>query len=156
MEDKFMAERKSPLMAIIGKDGPQGFETADGLEIDLGASGEGTKIYIHQVVFDRPNDGGRIEIVAVVPTKRKIKNLIELFDMVASGYALVSYVSLYLREEDGSYKSYSGFISSQNILYYTTADPEYPKINISDLALTDDEYMLDISDTIRDWKLQDL
>lgn len=151
-----MAERKSPLMAIIGKDGPQGFETADGLKVDLGASGEGTKIYIHQLVFNRPNDGGNIEIVAVVPMKTKIKNLMELLDMVASGYALVSFVSLYLRKEDGSYKGYSGFIARQDILYYTTSDPEYPKINISVLELTDDEYMLDISDTIRDWKLQDL
>lgn len=49
-----MAERKSPLMAIIGKDGPQGFETADGLKVDLGGGGSGgVKLYKHEIIIVR-------------------------------------------------------------------------------------------------------
>lgn len=49
-----MAERKSPVMAIIGKDGPQGYETGDRLPLDLGGGGSGgVKLYKHEITIVR-------------------------------------------------------------------------------------------------------
>lgn len=62
-----MAERKSPLMAIIGKDGPQGFETADGLEIDLGGSSGGS-LYIHHINFETSTHYGELEYISTKNT----------------------------------------------------------------------------------------
>lgn len=49
-----MAERKSPVMAIIGKNGPQEYETGDGLPLDLGGGGSGgVKLYKHEITIER-------------------------------------------------------------------------------------------------------
>lgn len=148
MEDKFMAERKSPLMAIIGKDGPQGFETADGLEIDLGASGEGTKIYIHHIYMN--TQFLTLDFLLLSPIKKRFENIADMYYTLVNGSAIMAPTSSNVLDKnlDRRYQIIGLYLNGFYCVQCYSSSQSNHETSFIDIG---DIFDTQIDDTVKEW-----